>query len=137
MREILFRGKHVHVFLENKHLDGTWAYGYLYGGNYIRTEDEDEYGRRMTSEVLIDPGTVCQYTGVEKEGVKLFENDVIECRGHGRHFQTQVAWDGDAGGFMFQDTETTSVGLDALGEGGIYRDWRVIGNIFDNPELGR
>lgn len=74
---------------------------------------------------------------MEKEGVKLFENDVIECWRNGRHFQTQIEWDEDVGGFVFQDTETTSVGLDALGEGGIYRDWRIIGNIFDNPELGR
>ena len=38
MREILFRGKHIHVILPNKHLDGTWVYGYLSGEDYINTE---------------------------------------------------------------------------------------------------
>lgn len=74
MRENLFRGKHIHAFSKNKHLDGTWVYGYLCDRNHIREEGEDEYGAKYTSEVLIDPGTVCQYTGLEKEGVKLFEN---------------------------------------------------------------
>lgn len=137
MREILFRAKDGCAFFANTRLVRRWAYGYLCDRNYIGEECRDEYGARYTSETLIDPGTICQYTGVEKEGVKLFENDVIECWRNGRHFQTQIEWDEDVGGFVFQDTETTSVGLDALGEGGIYRDYRIIGNIFDNPELGR
>ncbi|MDY3343249.1 MAG: hypothetical protein SOX45_11245 [Lachnospiraceae bacterium] len=35
MREILFRGKHMHVCQENKHLDGTWVEGYLEDENHI------------------------------------------------------------------------------------------------------
>ena len=137
MREILFRGKHIHAFPKNKHLDGTWVYGYLSGGDYINTVDDGEYGEKYASEMLIDPQTICQYTGMEKEGRKLYENDIVECRGNGRHFQTCIKWDEDAGGFMLQDTESSWCGLDALGEGGIYKDYRIVGNIFDNPELGK
>lgn len=64
MREILFRGKHIHALPQNEHLDGTWVYGYLCDENYINTVDEDEYGGKFTSEMLIDPETVCQYTGL-------------------------------------------------------------------------
>ena len=63
-REILFRGKHIHVLPQNEHLDGTWVYGYLCDKNYISTACEDEYGGKFVSEVLVDPETVCQFTGV-------------------------------------------------------------------------
>ena len=37
---------------------------------------------------------------------------------------------------MFQDSpQGSAVGLDAIGNGGIYKDFKVIGNIWDNPEF--
>lgn len=128
MREILFRGKHISAIRNNEHLDGRWVYGYLCDKNHIHSPE-------LEGELLIDPETACQYTGKEKGGEKLFENDIVECRGNGRHFQTCIEWDGDVGGFMLQDTESTWCGIDALGDGGIYSDFRIIGNVFDNPEL--
>ena len=130
MREILFRGKHIHALPPNEHLDGRWIYGYLSDENYINSPE-------LEGEFLVDPETVCQYTGLtDKTGRKIFENDIIECKRNNQHFQSQIEWDSMCGGFMFQDTkEGSAVGLDALLSGGIYNDFKLIGNIFDNSEL--
>lgn len=63
-REKLFKAKHVHILPQNEHLDGAWVYGYLSDKNYINSTYVDEYGERYTSEALIDPETVCEYTGL-------------------------------------------------------------------------
>lgn len=133
MREILFRGKHIHALMQNRHLDGTWVYGYLCDENYINAVDEDEYGGKFTSEMLVNPETVCQYTGLtDKNGRKIFEGDIVDA----------------------DDT----IGIVKLGKYknefhyGYYIEWikcpllrqelgywnvesKVVGNIFDNPEL--
>ena len=57
LREILFKAKHIHLLPQNEHLDGTWVEGYLCDENYI-------YSPKLKQEFLIDPETVCQYTGL-------------------------------------------------------------------------
>lgn len=70
------------------------------------------------------------------DGRKIFENDIIECKRNNQHFQSQIEWDPTCGGFMIQDTKQGSaVGLDAILSCGIYNDFKLIGNIFDNPEF--
>lgn len=67
---------------------------------------------------------------------KIFENDIIEVKNAKYHFRSQIEWDSSCGGFMFQDSNKGSmVGLDALLSGGIYNDFKLIGSVFDNPEL--
>lgn len=127
MREILFRGKHIHVLPQNKHLNGTWVYGYLSGENYINTIDEDEYGGEFTSEVLVDPETVCQYTGLtDKNGRKIFEGDIVRV-----DEKIYIA---------FWNEYNFEIGIrnneESMGIAYVHpSDIEVIGNIFDNPEL--
>ena len=56
-REILFRAKHIHAIPELKHFGGRWVYGYLSNENHINSPE-------LEGEFLIDPKTVCQYTGL-------------------------------------------------------------------------
>ena len=84
----------------------------------------------------IDPNTICQCTGLkDKNGKLIWEDDIIECKNGKYHFQTQIEWDAYCAGFIFQDTETSAVGLDAISTNGLYSEIEVIGNIFDNKEL--
>lgn len=84
----------------------------------------------------VDPSTICQCTGLkDKNGKLIWENDIIECKDGKHNFQTQIEWDAYCAGFIFQDTETSAVELDAITANGLYSESKVIGNIFDNPEL--
>lgn len=147
MREILFRGKHMHVCPENKHLDGTWVEGYLADENHIND------GK---CEFLIDPETICQYTGLtDKNGKKIWENDILMCHGN-REDLVKVVY----GEFPVINTESLEVvdkvigwhyeviPTDALSKCEPFRfpmplteeyvkicEFEVIGNVFDNPEL--
>ena len=126
MREILFRGKHMHVCPENKHLDGTWVEGYLEDENHIND------GK---CEFLIDPETICQYTGLtDKNGKKIWEGDILE--GHlDDKFpedvtREKVIWH-ESGG---KTEEPGCVDKEYLDEFDT-ENFEVVGNVFDNPEL--
>ena len=126
MREILFRGKHMHVYPENKHLDGTWVEGYLADENHIND------GK---CEFLIDPETICQYTGLtDKNGKKIWEGDILE--GHlDDKFpedvtREKVIWH-ESG---WKTEEPGCVDKEYLDEFDT-ENFEVVGNVFDNPEL--
>lgn len=126
-REILFRGKHVHILPQNEHLDGVWVYGYPCDKDHINASYEDEYGGTYTSETLVHPDTVCQYTGLDdKNGKKIFEGDIV--RDHGCIYT--VFWDGGNCEIGVKNDDE-SFGIAYLYPG----DMEVIGNIYDDPEL--
>ena len=125
MREILFRGKDI---------DGKWVegccivdemdtnkvyIGYIFGSDGRQPHDTDVS--------LVDPKTVCQYTGLaDKNGRKIFVGDIVKIGLE--HYE--VWWNCDS----------SSITLSSKNESrGLYlsrnETVEVIGNIFDNPEL--
>lgn len=131
MREILFRAKHIHALPQNEHLDGTWVYGYLCYENYINTVDEDKYGGKFTSEILIDPETVCQYTGlIDRNGRKIFEGDIVK-HNISDTIGTVKWYCEDYAGWCVDDIH---IGEQQFTDE-MWNECEVIGNIFDNPEL--
>ena len=120
------------LFRAKRKDNGEWTEGFLlkrWDGLWIFSIDEKFAD-------LIIPSTLCQCTGLkDKNGKLIWENDIIECKDGKHNFQTQIEWDAYCAGFIFQDTETSAVGLDAITENGLYSESKVVGNIFDNPEL--
>lgn len=124
--------------------NGEWVEGYLivdekdyskYFIGYVLGTNEDVTPHDLDA-VQVDPSTICQCTGLkDKNGKLIWENDIIECKDGKHNFQTQIEWDAYCAGFIFQDTETSAVGLDAITANGLYSESKVVGNIFDSPEL--
>lgn len=134
MREILFRGKHTHMFSSNKPLDGMWCYGYLVDKNYINDKTDMGDGEYL-GEMLVDPETVGQYTGLhDKNGVEIFEGDIVHCISRFDDAKMVV---------IFEEGEFRMVLLEKIDSyvsgGGFYAlrcfEKEVIGNLHDNPEL--
>ncbi len=127
-REILFKAKRI--------IDGEWVEGDLIHSLYkIGDVCVGNFGNG-NGIYQVDEKTICQYTGLtDKNGNKIWENDLIECKTAIHHFISQIEWDEWCKGFMFQDTKNSACGLDAIGDCGCYKNFEVIGNIFDNPEL--
>ena len=131
--------------MENRYLfkakrvdNGEWVQGYIVKYGYTGQEKYyivPDYASDLYS-FLVDSSTICRCTGLKDENDKLiWENDIIECKDGKHNFQTQIEWDAYCAGFIFQDTEPSAVGLDAITENGLYLESKVVGNIFDNPEL--
>lgn len=137
--------------MENRYLsrgkridNGEWVKGYLivdekdyskYFIGYVVGTNKDGTPHDLDA-VQVDPSTICQCTGIkDKNGKLIWENDIIECKDDKHNFQTQIEWDAYCAGFIFQDTETSAVGLDAITANGLYSESKVVGNVFDNPEL--
>lgn len=141
MREILFRGKHMHVCQENKHLDGTWVEGYLADENHI---NDGKY------EFLIDPETICQYTGlIDKNGNLIWENDIVkfeDCGEEGYEYKEGFDFENKArvefteGRWSLTDfvSDNSAVIDEMYNHAEFMNLWgvcEVVGNVFDNPEL--
>lgn len=137
MREILFRGKHIHFLQELRNFDGRWVYGYLSDEKHIHSQE-------LEGEFLVDPETVCQYTGLtDRTGRKIFEGDIVR-----DIFNASVV-----GIVRYGEYRNTFNDDEYGGHTGFYVEWKekqnllrkdlvywvknseFIGNIFDNPEL--
>ena len=116
-----------------------WVEGYLYGiweRRYILWGMTND----VPNMVEVDPSTICQCTGLKDKNNKLiWENDIVDASlgwwhasdpaGHDSKI-IKVEWDDGYCGFTpFADYDCDC---------GVYiesNDVKVIGNIFDNPEL--
>lgn len=129
MREILFRGKHIHALSGNENLDGRWIEGYLSDKNYINSTELD-------GEFLVDAETVCQCIGVPDKNRKLiFEKDIVRRERFGEFIIGEVVWFdiGFCGFHLKCGNSYFSMGKDE--DTGISAIDEVIGNIFDDFEL--
>lgn len=117
MREIKFRGKTA---------DGRWVYGDLEYNRaknkaiiHVYTENGDYY-RQHT----VNPETVGQYIGIKDEnGQEIYEGDIVYWKSqYGFEHNQTVYYDSSYGGFSPIDIFTNN-------------KCKVIGNIYDNPEL--
>lgn len=118
MRQILFKAKRVD--------NGEWEEGLLIvmWGEYhiINPSDED-------TAYPIDTDTICQYTGLtDKNGNKIWENDIVSCGGY-----LVVTWKEEFASFCL--SKKGWMYQHFFGEAVNGCDCKVIGNIFDNPEL--
>ena len=124
MREILFRGK--------KNDSGEWVYGNLFNPDKSDTPTQICMGTHIVRICYeIDPETVGQYTGLtDKNGRKIFEGDIVRY-GDTIHRVVFEQRNGTAYfGLVYSSFETLPFGH--------YQDLKqikVIGNIYDNPEL--
>lgn len=143
MREILFRAKRVD--------NGEWVEGNLITGVFFRCGQDipyilnadvadydcfEDFGEENgIFEVM--PETLCQYTGLlDKSGKRIWENDIVKTSKFGVD---------NGKGQNFAGFDVFSVRYDA-GEFALFNHWRrfnlrndknyeVIGNVFDSPEL--
>ena len=133
MREILFRGKRAD--------NGEWFYGYYTNARYYLDKKEMHIIFEQDVEVYphsefaggeeVIPETVGQYTGLtDKNGRKIFEGDIVRY-GDTIHRVVFEQRNGTAYfGLVYSSFETLPFGH--------YQDLKqikVIGNIYDNPEL--
>lgn len=142
MREILYRAKRSNneEWVEGCYIvdemDTNKVYiGYIFGSDGRQPHDVDV--------ILVDPETVCQYTGLtDKNGRKIFEGDIIKY-----HFGEDVApvrFGSYQSCFDSQLTEHCGFYVDWKSERNFRKDlgyWlhmvdaEIVGNVYDNPDL--
>lgn len=136
-KEMLFKAKQID--------NGKWVKGYLMDSNYINIPYE-EMGGRFDEPIEIEPETICRCTGKEDiSGRKIYQGDIIESRlpnGQVLALNMVIKY-GTYKAYCPTDEEyMDSVGFYVAAEG--YQDMplgpveeyaKVIGNIYDNPEL--
>lgn len=133
-----------HLYKAKRMDNGEWVRGYFWIGNdhaYIIPSNigiayDDERNELTAYAVEVDPSTLCQCTGLTDKNDKLiWENDIVEATGRvfgmvrfGKYGDTETDY-----GFYIEWDKTQ---LYWRNDFGYWRkDIKVIGNIFDNPEL--
>lgn len=127
MRTIKFRAKSL-----EGHNIGEWVFGDL----HIRSafpHIHTEVGKRCK----IDPNTIGEFTGLsDKNGNDIYEGDVIGC--HNPSIKHLIFYNEKQGRFMAAlngDIENDFVGVCGLDDSRWTGSKKVIGNVYDNPEL--
>lgn len=153
MREILFKAKRKNWLELPK--EEWWVEGYLFD-NDIPT-DKRYYIGQLTIEPYkgtaedhwditgkyfyeIDPETLCQYTGMtDKNGVRIWENDILR-RAYHLEDDCIVVWHDGRFNFktihgQYNQDPMTLLSLCFISKS--VERLKVVGNVFDNPELLR
>lgn len=130
MREIEFRAKassEVNGFNHKK--DGTWVYGYYRDRIGCPTISEFSFADADYIDYEVDIKTLGQYTGLkDKNGEKIYEGDILEFEfcDIGKQFAI-VEFTKKYASFILKPLANFEFAL--------ISDGKVIGNIYDNPEL--
>ena len=116
--------------MAGKKLPGRWVYG---GGLQGQGDYSIIYGGENPDDIekhTVYTDTLGQYIGLtDKNGVKIFEGDIVRGRFAHRDIIGQIVYGGDAT-FFIQRGGLYGIGLNNAS------DWvSVMGNIHDNPEL--
>lgn len=155
MRELLFKGFHADengkekIFINGEWVKGQWVEGYyvndLARKEYIIMAIYDAYFDAKSYKDIepykVIPETVSQFTGLtDKNGVKIFENDVVSCEdGDGGYEHQDLCYHNGTiayGNYGFYITDRQSITLrDMYIDNNTCNEIEVVGNIFDNPEL--
>lgn len=137
MRTIKFRAKG----------SGHWRYGqYVHTGqnpsfpfNRDYTDHilySDNYGIHFIP--ITDTDTIGQFTGLyDKNGKEIYEGDLLECEKLPKVF-SEVYWNNSMTAFclaIHTITEGIDYGTTPLSEVMSKYPLRIVGNIYDNPEL--
>lgn len=132
MREILFRGKVIDE-------DNEWVYGFLISDDIIRqTAETIQYNHSMcgVGDFYIDKSTLGQYIGLDdRNNIKIFEDDILD-----------VEYDIDYVGVaaerigLFNVVFHSGCFMKSKKQGGLFHfipsdKCRIVGNIYDNPEM--
>jgi uncharacterized phage protein (TIGR01671 family) len=129
MREILFRGKEIET---GEWITGSLLSGYLENGRtQILNHDNGDW-----EDVI--PETFGQFTGLtDKNGKKIFEGDILHSNYHSEYDKAVFF---DNGRFRWKFIHSCGI-YDAGSENCVcfqkeaLGGQRIIGNIYDNPEL--
>lgn len=143
MREIKFRGKTKMAMvdldiLEIPHVNG-WVYGNLITEGEIAfivggIEEWDNEYLAHSWWVMVDEDTIGQYTGLkDRYGTDIYEGDIVNCD----ECYGKIEWNEEYASFCllipYNDGNDVSFDEEMLYD---YADeCRVIGNIYENPEL--
>lgn len=127
MREILFKAKRID--------NGEWIEGYVvrkHGLYFIYSIVNSESCRQNNYEIISE--TLCQFTGLcDKNGKRIWESDVVWLVCDGKEHIYQIVWDNSELDFKAANGEEN------YGTNYEYLlccdEIKVIGNIFDQPEL--
>lgn len=134
MREILFKAKRIE--------DDEWVEGY-YQKRYDFLGHEEHLIFHADSYTVweyweVDPETLCQFTGLcDKNGKKIWENDIFQ-------YTDDITMITNKDLIKYSETHASFVRLHKTGKLGLQYLWinesicnhgKVIGNIFDNPQL--
>ena len=128
LREILFKAKRVD--------NNKWEYGLI---ARIGIETSNIINKEFEILVPVKTKTISQFTGLTDENeVKIFENDIVEYEdayNDDVFVNTgEVYWCEDTMCFYFTERQSISMS-DFYVSNDKMEDVRVIGNVFDNPEL--
>lgn len=128
MREILFKAKRID--------NGEWVEGYVirkHGLYFIYDIVNSDSCRQNNYE--IDSETICQFTGLcDKNGKRIWENDILMAHldeSYPEDVTYETAEWGVAGWVAHETGSTDREYIDKFD----LKHFKVVGNIFDNPEL--